>query len=92
MDMHALMRQAQKLQKEREQAKTSFSNVSVEGNAGNGLVAITLSALNEVRVTLDAKLKDEDLALIEDLVCVAFKDALSKLEEERKKHLGKFEF
>lgn len=91
MDMHALMRQAQKLKKERDLAKEAFNAATAEGSAANGLVRIGLSSAGQCQVILDPKLEGEELSLLQDLVQVALIEAFKKLEELRHKHLGKFE-
>lgn len=76
-----LMKQAQMMQENMKRVQAELANVEVEGSAGNGLVKITMTCRNEVkRVTIDDSVMD-DRETLEDLLVVAFKDALSQTEK-----------
>ncbi len=73
-----LMKQAQMMQENMKRVQAELANVEVEGSAGNGLVKITMTCRNEVkRVAIDDSVMD-DKETLEDLLVVAFKDALSQ--------------
>jgi DNA-binding YbaB/EbfC family protein len=61
--------------------------MEVEGQAGGGMVKVTMTGKHEVRaVKLDDSLLSEDKEMIEDLVAAAVNDAVhrvGKLMEER---------
>ncbi|NBW60964.1 MAG: YbaB/EbfC family nucleoid-associated protein [Methylophilaceae bacterium] len=76
-----LMKQAQMMQENMKRVQAELANVEVEGSAGNGLVKITMTCRNEVkRVAIDDSVMD-DRETLEDLLVVAFKDALSQAEK-----------
>lgn len=78
--MGNLMKQAQQMQENMKRAQEELANVDVEGVASNGLVKVTLSCRNEVkRVSIDDSVLD-DRETLEDLVLIAIKDALQKVE------------
>jgi DNA-binding YbaB/EbfC family protein len=79
-DIQHLMRQARKLEKAMEEAKTRLGEVVVEGEAGGGLVKVTMDGRCSVqRIQIDEKAIDPaDKALLEDLVAAAVNAAADK--------------
>jgi DNA-binding YbaB/EbfC family protein len=80
--MQDMMRQAQQLQT---QMQENLKNRSVEGQAGGGLVTVTLNGLYEMTsLTIDPRAAgDADKTLLEDLVRAAYHAALEKVEAVR---------
>ena len=70
-------------------AFTSFSSLSArEGAAGNGMIKITISCKHEIKkIDIDPSLL-EDKEMLEDLIMVAFKDALGKVESTSSQKMG----
>ncbi len=77
-----IMKQAQQLQSRMQDLQTELESAEVEGRAGGGLVAVTMSGKGEVKkVSIDPSLmKDEEREVLEDLVVAACADAKSKAE------------
>lgn len=82
-----LMKQAQQIQENMQKAQEELARMEVEGQAGGGMVKVTMTGKHEVRaVKLDDSLLSEDKEMIEDLVAAAVNDAVhrvGKLMEER---------
>ena len=77
-----LMKQAQKMQEEMQKAQEELKNLEIEGQAGGGLVKITMTGKHEVRkVQLDDSLLSDDKDLLEDLIAAAMNDASNKVEK-----------
>jgi DNA-binding YbaB/EbfC family protein len=77
-----LMRQAQQMQENLQKAQQELANVEVTGEAGGGMVRVTMSCRHEVRrVTIDESLPADDREMLEDLVAAATNDALRKVEQ-----------
>jgi len=77
-----LMQQAQKMQADMQQAQEELSGIEVQGEAGGGLVRITMSCRHEVRgIHIDESLVGDDKDMLEDIVAAAFNDALRKVEK-----------
>ena len=54
----------------------------VQGEAGGGMVSLTMSCRHEVRgIQIDAALLGEDKDMLEDILVAAFNDALRKVEK-----------
>lgn len=77
-----LMQQAQRMQENMQRAQEDLANVEVTGNAGGGMVSVTLTGRMECRkVRIDpGVLSDPEMA--EDLVAAAFNDAVNKANAE----------
>ncbi len=78
-----LLKQAQKMQEEMQKAQEQLAGLEVTGEAGGGMVKVTLTGRHEARrVEIDDALLDEDRDMLEDLVAAAINDAVKKLERE----------
>jgi DNA-binding YbaB/EbfC family protein len=61
-------------------AQDELANINIEGSSGNGLVKILMSCKNDIKkVDIDPSLLN-DKEMLEDLIIVALKDALQKIE------------
>ena len=77
-----LMQQAQKMQENLQRAQEELAQLEMTGNAGGGMVSVTLSGRMECRkVRIDPSvLSDPEMA--EDLIAAAFNDAVNKINAE----------
>ena len=76
-----LMKQAQKLQEDFQQAQNELASMEVAGEAGAGMVTITMTGRHDVRsVRIDPALMGEDKEMLEDLIAAAVNDAVRKIE------------
>ena len=87
MDMNAIMRQAQKLQEKMQKVQEELANERVEHTSGGGMVKCVVSGQGEVlSISIDPEALSEGHEMLEDLVLVAVREALSKaqtLQQER---------
>jgi hypothetical protein len=76
-----LMKQAQQMQDNLKKAQEELAQMEVEGQAGAGLVKVTMTCRHDVRrVAIDPSLSGEDRDMLEDLVAAAFNDAVRRVE------------
>ena len=76
-----LMKQAQKMQADMQQAQAELANVEIQGESGAGLVKVTMTGRHDVkRVSIDDSVLDEDKAVLEDLLAAAVNDAVRRVE------------
>ena len=82
MDVMKMMKQAQEIQGRMQRMQEELSALEVEGQAGAGMVRVTLNGKGEMRgVRIDpALVKPEDVEMIEDLIVAAHADARAKVE------------
>jgi len=86
-----LMKQAQQMQKNMQKAQAELANVEVEGQAGSGMVRVTMTCAHEVRgVSLDDSVLSDDREMLEDLVVLALNDAMKKAEAISQQRMGGF--
>ena len=91
MNIQAMMKQAQALQKDMLKAKKEIDEKEFVGESS--LVKITLLGTKEVKsVKIDSssELDKEDIEMLEDMIMVAFNDATKKRDAETEKKMGKF--
>ena len=91
MNIQAMMKQAQALQKDMLKAKKEIDEKEFIGESS--LVKITLLGTKEVKsVKIDSSsdLEKDDIEMLEDMIMVAFNDATKKIDEETEKKMGKF--
>ena len=80
-NLAGLMQQAQKMQQEMQRAQEEMANLEVTGQAGGGMVKVTMTGKHAVRrVEIDPSLGD-DLEMLEDLVTAAINDAVNRVAE-----------
>jgi DNA-binding YbaB/EbfC family protein len=83
-----LMQQAQKMQENLQRAQEELAKLEVTGNAGGGMVSVTLTGTKECRnVRIDPSVLG-DQEMLEDLVAAAFNDAANKVDAESKAKMG----
>ena len=76
-----LMKQAQAMQDNMKRAQEELALLEVEGQAGAGLVKVTMTCRHDVkRVAIDPSLLAEDREMLEDLVAAAMNDAVRRAE------------
>lgn len=84
-----LMQQAQRMQEDLKRAQEEIAQLEVTGNAGGGMVSVTMSGRHEVRrVQIDRKLMADDPEMAEDMVAAAVNDAVNKVAEASQQKLG----
>jgi nucleoid-associated protein EbfC len=78
-----MMKQAQKMQADMQKAQEEIASMEVEGQAGGGMVKVSMNGRHEVRrVSLDDSLMEDDKEMIEDLLAAAVNDAVRRIETE----------
>jgi len=82
MDMKALMRQAQDMQKKMQKAQEELANTDFTGSAGGGMVEVVVNGAGAAsKVAIDDSLIDkQEKEVLEDLIVAAFNDAKKKVD------------
>jgi nucleoid-associated protein EbfC len=74
-----LMQQAQKMQEEMQKTQEELGRMEVSGEAGGGLVKVTMTGKHAVRrIQIDPSLLD-DREMLEDIVTAAVNDAVNRV-------------
>ena len=89
-DLQMIMQQAQKMQEQLIAAQAELATAEVIGQAGNGLVQVTMTAAGEVRaVRIDPQVVDpDDVDTLQDLVVGALQDAASAAQQLQAEKMG----
>ena len=89
MNLQALMKQAQAMQKNMMDSKNKIDAMIFEGNSE--LVTIKMNGKREVisvKIKEDASLDKDEIEILEDMITIATNDALRKIEKEINSKLG----
>jgi DNA-binding YbaB/EbfC family protein len=88
--MSALLAQAQQMQQQLMQAQEELAATDVHGQAGGGLVQVTMKGSGEVvAVSIDPKVVDpDDVETLQDLIVGALTDASAQVAELAQSRLG----
>jgi DNA-binding YbaB/EbfC family protein len=91
MDIMKLMQQAQEMQGRLQQIQEELAQRTVTGTAGGGMVTIEADGKGAVRqVRIDPSVVNaSDVAMLEDLVTVALRDAQAKARALEESEMGK---
>ncbi|WP_297659591.1 YbaB/EbfC family nucleoid-associated protein [Pseudonocardia sp.] len=89
-DMQMILQQAQKMQEQLMAAQAELAAAEVTGQAGNGLVQVTMTAAQEVRaVRIDPKVVDpDDVETLQDLLVGALQDAAQAAAQLQQDKMG----
>lgn len=89
MNIQAMMKQAQKLQKDMMDAKREIDETIFEGSSS--IVSIKMKGTKElisVNITENIDLDDKDM--LEDMIVIAVNDAMKKIDKEVEEKMGKY--
>ncbi|MDF1820535.1 MAG: YbaB/EbfC family nucleoid-associated protein [Alcanivoracaceae bacterium] len=87
--MNNLMQQAQAMQEKLQKAQEEIANAEVTGEAGAGMVRVTMNGRHDVRrVEIDPSLMGEDKEMLEDLLAAAVNDAVRRVEAQQKEKMA----
>lgn len=91
MNIQAMMKQAQALQRDMINIKKEIDAMSFTGESS--LVKITVDGtkkVNKVEILNKGDLEKDDMEMLEDMIMIALNDAFSKVDSETEKKMGKF--
>ena len=82
--MNNLMKQAQKMQRQMEEAQKAVEEMEATAAAGGGAVEVTVTGKHEMKsIHLNEEVVDpDDIEMLEDLIVAATNEAMRKLGEQ----------
>jgi hypothetical protein len=87
--MGNLMKQAQQMQANMQKAQQELAHMEVSGQAGGGMVKITMTGKHDVkRVEIEDVLFEDDKEMLEDLVAAAINDAVRQVEKTTQERMS----
>ncbi len=89
MDINELMKAAQSLKGQLEEAQAKAEELRVTGEAGGGMVRVVMNGRYEVvELSIDPNAAKDDVKLVEDLTRAAFNQASSQVGQQLQGSLG----
>lgn len=91
MNMQAMLKQAQALQKDMMNVKKEIDKTEFIGESS--MAKVTLKGNHEavkVELNIDGSIEDEDKEMLEDSIILAINDANKKIEKMTESKMGKF--
>ncbi|MBR1679717.1 MAG: YbaB/EbfC family nucleoid-associated protein [Bacilli bacterium] len=90
MNMQSIMAQAQRMQRDMQKKKDEINAMEFTGQ--QDFVEVTLNGKKEmVRCKINKEqLDSSDIEMLEDILCLAVKDAISKVDKEYKAKMGQY--
>ena len=90
MNMQAMLKQAQKLQKDMLNTQEEINNKEFTGKSSIVTVKMTgKRELTDVKIDLEA-LEEDDIELLQDMIMVAVNDANNQINKETEAKMGKY--
>lgn len=89
MNIQAMMKQAQKLQKDMMKTKEEIDKKTFEGKSS--FVTVTASGDKKIlSVKIEEDISNEDKEMLEDMILLAVNDVLSKIDKETEEKMGAY--
>lgn len=90
MNMQAMLKQAQKLQKEMLDTQEKINSTEFTGKSSIVTVKMTgAKELTDVKIDLE-KIEEDDIELLQDMIMVAVNDAIKQINKETESKMGKY--
>ena len=91
MNMQAMLKQAQKLQKDMLEEKETIGKMEFTGKAS--FVEVIMNGNKEVKavkINHDSALEQDEIELLQDMIVVATNDALNQIDKITEDKMGKY--
>ena len=90
MNMQAMLKQAQKLQKEMLETQEKINQTEFTGKSSIVTVKMTgAKELKNVKIDLE-QIEADDVELLQDMIVVAVNDAINQINKETEAKMGKY--
>lgn len=89
MNIQAMMKQAQKMQKDMLNTKEEINNMNFEGKSS--FVTVVVNGNKEViSVKIGSEFEFDDIEMLQDMIVIALNDAMKKVDKEIETKMGKY--
>ncbi len=91
-NMQNLMKQAQQMQRQMEEAQNELNDMEFEASSGGGMVTAKVKGSKElvsVKIAPEA-VDSDDVEMLEDMVVAAVREAMEKADKATQDKMGKF--
>ena len=91
MNMQAILKQAQNMQKDMLKIKEEIDNTVFVGESNLVKVEVLgTKKIKSVKINSDAAIEADEVEMLEDMILVAINSAMKKIDEITEKKMGKF--
>ena len=92
MNLNQLMKEAKKMQADMEKSQEELSQKEFEASAGGGAITVKVSGSKEIKEIIIKKevVDPDDVEMLQDLILTCVNDALSQVDSEQAKQMGKY--
>lgn len=91
MNIQALMKQAQSLQKDMLKVKEEIDKKEFKGESSFVKVVVTGDKkIKSIKIDSKEDISKDDLDMVEDMITIAINDAFNKVDKELEQKMGKF--
>ena len=89
MNMQAMLKQAQKMQKDMMNSKEEIDNMTFVGKAS--LVTVEMKGTKELtKVSISPDFEPDEIDMLEDMILVAVNDASKQVDKTTEEKMGRF--
>ncbi|MCD8131067.1 MAG: YbaB/EbfC family nucleoid-associated protein [Lachnospiraceae bacterium] len=90
-NMNNLMKQAQRMQRQMEEAQKELESKTYTATSGGGAVEVTVTGKKELTALKIAEeaVDPEDVEMLQDLILAAVNEAMKKVDEDSEALMGK---
>lgn len=90
MNIQAMMKQAQKLQKDMMEEKSKIDNKIFEGKSS--IVSVKVKGTKEIlEVKIDSEnIEKDEIEMVQDMIIIAINDAMKQIDKETENKMGKY--
>ena len=91
MNMQAIMKQAQKMQKDIMKEQEEIQKMEfTEENSQVSIKANGKKEISEIKIKMGDNLDSDDIEILEDSIMVALNNLFNKIDSETEKRMGKY--
>lgn len=90
MNMQAMLKQAQKLQKDMMETQEKINETEFTGKSS--IVTVKMNGKKElldIKIDIE-KIEEDDVELLQDMITVAFNDAMKQIDKETESKMGAY--
>jgi nucleoid-associated protein EbfC len=89
-NLQNMLRQAQEMMAQQQQAQEALKKERVEASAGGGMVTVVINGTKQIQsIKIDPEVvSGDDVEMLQDLIVAALNDAYRKADDEMQKSMG----
>ena len=92
MNLNSLMKEAKKMQADMEKSQTELASKEFTATAGGGAIKVSVTGnklVKEINIQKDV-VDSDDVEMLQDLILTCINDALSQVDSEQARQMGKY--